>query len=202
MKSPYVSELQPNQIITALFLVRNKDIRQKKTGEPYLSLTLSDRSGELDAKMWDNAAEVLDSFERDDFLRIRGLMQVHQNRLQLTIHKLQQVPSNQIDGSDFFPASERDVQQMWTELRSIIDSLSNSHLQQLLALTFDDSDIAERFRVAPAARPYTMRSSADCLSTYSPCAALPACLPDITKTSIWICFWLESSFMTSERYMS
>jgi len=65
MKSPYINELEPNQVITGLFLVHHKDIRQKKSGDPYLSLTLVDRTGDLDAKMWDNAAEVLDAFERD-----------------------------------------------------------------------------------------------------------------------------------------
>ena len=57
MKSPVVKELKPNENITAVFLVQSKEIRQKRTGEPYLSLTLSDRSGELDSKMWDNVAE-------------------------------------------------------------------------------------------------------------------------------------------------
>ena len=80
MKSPYVSDLKPNQVITATFLVHVKDVRQKKSGEPYLSLTLADRTGDLDAKMFDNAAEVLDAFERDDFVRVKGLYQIFQNR--------------------------------------------------------------------------------------------------------------------------
>jgi 3'-5' exoribonuclease len=87
MKSPYVSELQPNQIITATLLVHIKDVRQKKSGEPYLSLLLGDRTGELDAKMWDNVVEVLESFERDDFIKVKGLLQIYQNRPQLTVHK-------------------------------------------------------------------------------------------------------------------
>ena len=80
MKSPYISEIQPDQIITGTFLVQHKDVRQKKSGDPYLSLTLADRTGELDAKMWDNAAEVLDIFDRDDFVRVKGLYQIFQNR--------------------------------------------------------------------------------------------------------------------------
>ena len=45
MKTPYVSELEPNQLVQGVFLVQHKEVRQKKTGEPYLSLTLADRSG-------------------------------------------------------------------------------------------------------------------------------------------------------------
>ena len=66
MKSPYVNELEPNKLITTSFLVHSKEIRQKKSGEFYLSLLLADRTGELDAKMWDNVAEVIDAFDRDD----------------------------------------------------------------------------------------------------------------------------------------
>jgi hypothetical protein len=60
MKSPYVNELEPSKVITGSFLVHSKEIRQKRTGELYLSLLLGDRTGDLDAKMWDNVAEVVD----------------------------------------------------------------------------------------------------------------------------------------------
>src|SRR5258708_25686486 len=88
MKSPYMKELEPNQSISTFFLVQNKEIRQKKSGEPYLSLSLSDRTGELDAKMWDNVAEVMETFDRDDFVKVKGLIQIFHNRPQLTIHKM------------------------------------------------------------------------------------------------------------------
>jgi len=152
MKSPYVSELQPNQIVTATFLVQHKDIRQKKTGEPYLTLTLGDRTGEIDARMWDNAAEVMDTFERDDFLKVRGLLQVHQGRLQLTVHKLLKQAADSIDQTDFFPASTRDPEEMFRELQGIVAGIGTQPLRSLLESFFRDADIARRYRVAPAAK--------------------------------------------------
>ncbi len=118
MKTPYVNELPANQPVTGTFLVSHKEVRQKKSGEPYLSLTLSDRTGELDAKMWDNASEVLDTFERDDFVRVKGLLQVFQNRPQLTIHKIQPVADSEVDAADYFPASKRDREEMFRELQA------------------------------------------------------------------------------------
>jgi 3'-5' exoribonuclease len=152
MKSPYVSELQPNQIINGTFLVQHKDIRQKKTGEPYLSLILGDRTGEVEAKMWDNAAEVMDTFERNDFLRVRGLLQVHQNRLQMTVHRLQRQPEDQVDFTDYFPASSRNVDEMFAELRSIISGIGTPCLKTLLDALMDDPEIARRYKIAPAAK--------------------------------------------------
>src|SRR6266850_4819713 len=116
MKSPFVKELAPNQIVSTFFLVQNKEIRQKKTGEPYLSLSLCDRTGELDAKMWDNVVEVMETFERDDFVKVKGLIQVYHNRQQLTIHKMRRMEDGEVDFADYFPASARNREEMFAEL--------------------------------------------------------------------------------------
>src|SRR4051794_6486489 len=152
MKSPYVSELQPNNIITASFLVQHKDIRQKKTGEPYLTLILGDRTGEIEAKMWDNVADVMNTFERDDFLRVRGLLQVYHNRLQLTVHKLQKQDSESVDYTDYFPASERNIDEMYRELAGVVAGVGNEHLRLLLTAVIEDPEIARKLRIAPAAK--------------------------------------------------
>jgi 3'-5' exoribonuclease len=152
MKSPYVGELEPNQVITTSFLVHFKEIRQKKSGEFYLSLTLGDRTGDLDAKMWDNVTEVLDAFDRDDFVKVKGLVQIFHNRPQLTIHKLRRMDENEIDVVDYFPASRRDPEEMWRELQGIVAGIGNRHLKALLEAMFADEDIARRYRRAPAAK--------------------------------------------------
>jgi 3'-5' exoribonuclease len=152
VKSPFVSELKPDQTINAPFLVHLKDVRQKKTGDPYLSLTLADRTGELDAKMWDNAAEVLDTFDRDDFIKVKGLVQIFQNRLQLTIHKLQRLADSDVAFADYFPASKREPADMERELLGIVDGVANPHLKGLLESIFLDDKIMTAYRIAPAAK--------------------------------------------------
>ncbi|MGI8746363.1 MAG: 3'-5' exoribonuclease YhaM family protein [Bryobacteraceae bacterium] len=152
MKSPYVCDLQPNQVITSIFLVHVKDIRQKKSGEPYLSLLLGDRTGELEAKMWDNVIEVLESFNRDDFIKVKGLLQIYQHRPQLTIHKMVKVLDSDVDFADYFPCSERNADEMFAELRGIIAGIGNIHLRQLLDCFMDDQAIARMYRIAPAAK--------------------------------------------------
>jgi 3'-5' exoribonuclease len=152
MKSPYIGDLQPNQVVTGVFLVQSKDIRQKKTGEPYLSLLLGDRTGEIDAKMWDNVADVLETFERDDFVRVKGLMQVYQNRPQFTIHKMVRVEDREVDFADYFPCSERSPEEMFAELRGVVSGIGNPHLRALLDAFMDDEQIAAAYRTAPAAK--------------------------------------------------
>ncbi len=153
MKSPFVNELEPDKVITTSFLVQSKEIRQKKGGEPYLSLLLSDRTGELDAKMWDNVSpDVLYGFERDDFVKVKGLIQVFHNRPQLTIHKVRRMDDSEIEFQDYFPSSRRDSEEMWRELRSIVAGMTNPHLKGLLEALLDDEEIARRYRIAPAAK--------------------------------------------------
>src|SRR5579871_678982 len=142
MKSPFVRELKPDEISTAVFLVSTKEVRQKRTGEPYLSLVLSDRTGEIDSKMWDNVSEIIDTFERDDFIKVKGLMQLYNNRPQFTIHKLRRVGDHEIDLTDFFPASLRDPEEMFAELRGIIAALTNPHIRGLLDSFLDDPEVA------------------------------------------------------------
>jgi len=152
MKTPYVSELEPNQLVQGVFLVQHKEIRQKKTGEPYLSLTLADRSGDLDAKMWDNVPEVMDTFERDCFLKVKGMVQLFQNKPQLTIYRLQLLAETEIDIADFLPASKRDRDEMFAELKGWIASMTNLHLKALIETIFADEAIALAYRTAPAAK--------------------------------------------------
>ncbi|MEO8368784.1 MAG: HD domain-containing protein [Candidatus Solibacter sp.] len=152
MKTPYVNELKPNQIIETSFLVQSKEIRQKKGGELYLSLFLADRTGELDAKMWDNVNDVLNEVERDDFVKVKGIIQVFHNKPQMTIHKMRRMDESEVQFSDYFPSSKRDPEDMWRELCGTVAGMNNPHLKGLLEAFLNDEDIARRYRIAPAAK--------------------------------------------------
>jgi 3'-5' exoribonuclease len=152
MKSPFASELEANKLITGSFLVQAKEIRQKKTGELYLSLVLGDRTGDLDAKMWDNISEVVDAFGRDDFVKVKGMVQIYHNRPQITLHKIRRMDESEVDFGDYFPCSRRAPDEMWVELRGIVAGIANPHIKALLEALLDDEDVARRYRRAPAAK--------------------------------------------------
>ncbi|HEX4168261.1 MAG TPA: HD domain-containing protein [Bryobacteraceae bacterium] len=152
MKSPFIDNLVPNEVVTAQFLVLSKEIRQKKSGEPYLSLHLADRTGEIEAKMWDNVAEIIDTFERDHFVKVKGLPQLYNNRSQFVIHRLRRLDDHEVDFADYFPCSDRNPDEMFAELQSIISGLGNPHLRSLLTSIFADEGIASRYKIAPAAK--------------------------------------------------
>ncbi len=152
MKDIFVADLQANQAITAIFLVKSKEVKSKKTGESYLSLTLADKSGDLDAKMWDNVEEVEETFGRDDFVKVKGLVQVYRNKTQLTVHKLRRCQDDEVDFADYFPRTSKDVEAMFEELVGMADGLENPHLHDLLMAILLDDDFSTRFKQAPAAK--------------------------------------------------
>jgi 3'-5' exoribonuclease len=152
MKALFVDGLVPNEPVTTQFLVVSKEIRQKKTGEPYLTLHLADRTGEIEAKMWDNVVEVMHTFDRDHFVKVKGLPQVYQNRSQFVIHKLRRLEDHEVDFGDFFPCSERNPDEMFAELTEMIAGMQNPHLRTLLQKIFADPALASAYKLAPAAK--------------------------------------------------
>ena len=154
MKDFYICDCvrHENKVITSSFVVVSKQIKPKKSGEPYLALTLGDRSGQLEAKMWDNVEEVLEAFEQDDFLKIKGLINKYKQRFQLTIHKLRKLGDSEIEYSDYLPKTTKDVDELWRTLTSFVAGFENAHLRALVEAFMRDPEVAAAYRNAPAAK--------------------------------------------------
>src|ERR1700736_6507967 len=154
MKEFFISQCsqQENKIITSSFVVASKQVKAKKNGEPYLALILADRSGQIEAKMWDNVDEFILAFEQDDFLKVKGLVNKYKNRFQLTIHKLRRMDEGDIDFTDYLPKTTKDIGELWRTLTEFVATFQNPHLKSLVELFMADPEIAERYRSAPAAK--------------------------------------------------
>jgi 3'-5' exoribonuclease len=154
MKEFYICDCvrHENKIVTSNFVVVSKQIKPKKSGEPYLALTLGDRSGHLEAKMWDNVEEVLNAFEQDDFLKVKGLVNKYKNRFQLTIHKLRKLGESEIEFSDYLPKTTRNIDELWQTLTDFVVSFRDPHLKSLVQAFMSDPEIATAYRNAPAAK--------------------------------------------------
>jgi 3'-5' exoribonuclease len=143
---------QENRVITSTFVVVSKQVKPKKTGEPYLALTLGDRTGQIEAKMWDNVEDALDAFEQDDFIKVKGLINKYRNRFQLTIHKLRRLGESEIDYADYLPKTTRNIEELWQALADFVATFQDVHLKALIEAFMADPQIAEAYRNAPAAK--------------------------------------------------
>src|SRR5256886_2500426 len=141
-----------NKVLTSSFVVVSKQVKPKKTGEPYLALTLGDRTGQLEAKMWDNVEDALDAFEQDDFIKIKGLLNKYKNRFQITIHKLRRLGDSEVDFADYLPKTTKDIGELWQTLAGFVAGFQDPSLKALVEAFMSDPDIAEAYRTAPAAK--------------------------------------------------
>src|SRR5215471_629532 len=154
MKEFFISECsqQENKVITSGFVVVSKQVKPKKTGDPYLALVLGDRSGQIEAKMWDNVEEAIGVFEQDDFIKVKGLLNKYKNRFQITIHKLRKLGDAEVDFSDYLPKTTKDIGELWQTLAGFVATFQNPYLKALVETFMGDPQIAEAYRSAPAAK--------------------------------------------------
>ena len=150
-KKVFISDLQEGQQVRDLFLVARKNLAETKAGKPYLAMTLMDRTGEIEARVWDNAAG-FDSHARvGNYVLVKGTAKSFRDQLQLGVVFLEQVDQQTISLADFMPASKRSVAKMQAELADIIASVADPGLQQLLTKIFSGNTL-EQFSTAPAAK--------------------------------------------------
>jgi 3'-5' exoribonuclease len=154
MKDFYVCDAaqHENKVITSSFVVASKQVKPKKSGESYLALTLVDRSGQIEAKMWDNVEECINRFEQDHFIKVKGLINKYNQRFQLTIHKLRRLEESEIDYSDYLPKTGKDIDELWRTLAEFVATFQDANLKALVESFMADPEIAAAYRTAPAAK--------------------------------------------------
>lgn len=148
----FVADIQDQTEIEAQFLVTRKDLAMTRTGKPYLRLTLADKTGTIEARVWENAEPLSQLFERDDFVVARGLAQLYQGQIQLNVQGLEKADETHIELADYLPVSRWGRQELFEQLRVLLSGQIRSRpIRELLLGIFEDPEISERLRIAPAA---------------------------------------------------
>ncbi|MHB8810202.1 MAG: 3'-5' exoribonuclease YhaM family protein [Desulfobulbaceae bacterium] len=150
-KIVYIADLKEGQQLYDLFLVSKKNLAETKSGNPYLALTLMDRTGEIEARAWDNAARLDAIAEVGRIVAVEGQVKAFRDQLQLNLTGLQPVAEGSVDLAHFMPASRRGVSEMQAELSGLIASVTDPGLNQLLTGLFQGK-LLQEFSRAPAAK--------------------------------------------------
>ena len=152
MKTPFISELNSEQNITTFFLVCEKEIRNTREGKPYLRLELGDRSGTIEARMWDQFEAAAKGINRDDFVKVQGRVELYRNRPQLAVMQVRLAKPDEIDLADFLPQTKADVGKLYEQLLGFAGAIVNPWLKKLCLGIVSDPAIAARYKRAPAAK--------------------------------------------------
>jgi 3'-5' exoribonuclease len=152
MKSPYVAELQADQTISTFFLVSEKEIRSTRDARPYLRLELADRTGTIEARMWEGFERDAQTVERDAFVKVQGRVENYRGKLQLSIDKMRLAKPGEVEAADFQSQPEIDVEAMYAKLLEYVAGVANPWLRQLIDDVVRDPQIAPKLKRAPAAK--------------------------------------------------
>ncbi len=155
MKDFYVADAPrfENAVVTSFFCLSSVALREKKTGGgQYLALSLTDKTGTLEARMWEEFAEAFAGCSEGCYVKVQGQVSKYQGKWQMTLTKMRSAAENEVDTSDFQPVSEFPVEQMDGELRAIVAAFRDDDLRRLVLAFLDDEEIGPAFRFAPAAK--------------------------------------------------
>jgi 3'-5' exoribonuclease len=147
-----VTDLNSEQSITTFFLVHEKEIRNTREGKQYLRLELGDRSGTIEARMWDQFDVVAKDIGRDDFVKVNARVEIYRNKPQLSLQQLRLAKPEEVDLADFLPQTREDVGKLYAQLLEHAAAITNPWLKKLVIGIITDPAIATRYKRAPAAK--------------------------------------------------
>lgn len=152
MKTSFVTDLNSEQSVTTFFLVHEKEIRNTREGKPYLRLELGDRSGTIEARMWDQFDVVAKDITRDDFVKVSARVEIYRNKPQLALQQLRLAKPEEVDLADFLPHTKEDVGKLYVQMLEYAGSIGNPWLKKLVTGIISDPAIAVKYKRAPAAK--------------------------------------------------
>ena len=148
----YIGELREGEVISEVYLCKNKVTATTKAGKTYYSLQLQDKTGMLDGKVWE-LSNAIEHFESMQYIRVDGQVTSFNNSLQLNIKRIRAAQEGEYDVSDYMPCTEKNVDDMYKELLGIIDSIKEEHLNKLLKMFFvEDESFIKAFKNHSAAK--------------------------------------------------
>lgn len=149
----YIETLREGERVGEIYLCKHKQTALTKNGKPYENLILQDKTGTLDAKIWDPNSQGIEDFDVMDYIHVVGDVINFQGALQLNVKRVRKVREGEYDPADYLPVSGKDIGQMYQELLGYIASLKNPYLKKLAESFFiEDEDFAKRFRFHSAAK--------------------------------------------------
>lgn len=149
----YIGNLREGERVGDIYLCKTKQAALTKAGKPYESLILQDKTGTLDAKIWDPNSQGIEEFEALDYIAVVGDVTSFQGALQLNIKRVRKVREGEYDPKEYLPVSEKDIGQMYQELTGMIQEMENPYLKQLCASFFlEDEAFEKAFKFHSAAK--------------------------------------------------
>lgn len=149
----YIETLREGERVSGVYLCKYKQSAMTKNGKPYENVILQDKTGTIDAKIWDPNSQGIDDFDTLDYIDIVAEVTSFQGAPQLNVKRVRKAHEGEYDPADYLPVSSRDIEEMYGELMSYVNTVENPYVKKLINSFFkDDADFIKRFKFHSAAK--------------------------------------------------
>ena len=148
----YIEEFKEDERVIEHYLCKQKNSLKSRAGKTYLSLKLQDKTGVIDAKVWEMTNDIQD-FEENEYIKVDGVVVTYQNDLQLKVTKIRKSQDGEYNPADYVPQTDKDIDSLYNSLVGFIDSISNKYIKALLESVFyNDPIISANIKLHSAAK--------------------------------------------------
>lgn len=149
----YIQDYKEGDRVFDIYLCKHKQSAVTKNGKPYENVILQDKTGTLDAKVWDPNNAGIEEFDSLDYIEVYGEVNSFQGALQVNVKRIRCCHEGEYDPADYLPVSKKNIEDMMQELTGYINSLQNRYLKELLQAFFvQDEKFVKAFRQSSAAK--------------------------------------------------
>ncbi len=152
MSKQFIKDLSNQEQISSEFLVVDKQVLKDKKGRNYLNMSLSDKSGSLNARMWEKIDDVANKFDSGDFVQVKGHVQIYQNKKQIVIHDIKRVGAETVAIEDFVSSSANPPAETFEQILKIVSSIKNKKIKDILYHTLENENYKPNLLKSAAAR--------------------------------------------------
>lgn len=149
----YIQELREGDKIAGVYLCKHKTSAVTKNGKPYDNVVLQDKTGSIEAKIWDVGSAGICDFDVLDYIDIVGEVSSFMNQLQVSIKRLRVADEGEYNPADYLPVSKKNIDEMYKELLNLVNGIDNHYLKALLEEFFvRDEKFIKKFKSCSAAK--------------------------------------------------
>ena len=149
----FIETLREGERINDVYLCKYKQSAVTKNGKPYENVILQDKTGTIDAKIWEPNSMGIDDFDMMDYVAVVGDVSSFQGALQVSIKRVRKVREGEYDPSNYLPVSEYDIEDMYKQLLTFVNGIKNPYLSKVAKHFFvDDAEFVKQFKFSSAAK--------------------------------------------------
>ncbi len=147
----FVKDVTAGKQIDDIFMVHDPILRSTSNGGLYIAMYLSDKTGQLNGRMWQASESAYNSLPKPGFIRVQGRSELYKDNLQIVINKFQVVDSEQVEIADFLARTEKNRKEMFEEIIGMLGQIANPEVGRLMGAFIEDKELMKKFCQAPAA---------------------------------------------------